>query len=91
MALALKFRNVVATLTVSVSSLYIDHRYPVVHVDHVKTKFGPTIRMAIREQDDNFVKVFLPKRYADVIGDEDVADINEQRVLLNLVYKGKSS
>jgi hypothetical protein len=47
--------------------------------------------MAIREQDHNIVKVLLPKRYAVVFSNEDVADINEQRVLYHLVYKGKSS
>jgi hypothetical protein len=91
MALVNKFRNVVATPAVSVSSLSIDNRYPVLQVEHVETKYGPTIRMALREKDDNIVKVFLPQRYAVVFSDEDVADITERRVLYHLMYKGKSS
>ena len=35
------------------------------------------------------VKVFLSRRYRDVMSDEDLEAINTQRVALLLVYKGK--
>jgi hypothetical protein len=89
MVLSQKFLNVVSPATVSVSSLYIDHSYPVSHPEHVETKFGPTIRLEISEQDDNIFRVFLPRRYSEVFTDEGVATINEQTVLYHLVYKGK--
>jgi hypothetical protein len=81
MALSQKLLNVVSASTVSVSSLYIEHRYRVLRAEHVETKFGPTIRLDIREQDDNIVSLFLPIRYSEVFTDEDVAAINEQTVL----------
>jgi len=37
------------------------------------------------------VKVFLLRRYGDVVSDEDLEAINTQRVALLLMYKGTRS
>ena len=34
------------------------------------------------------VKVFLPRRYGDVVSEEDLEAVNSQRVALLLIYKG---
>jgi hypothetical protein len=79
MAFSQKFLNVVSAAAVSLSRLYIDHRYPVLRAEHVETKFWPTIRLEISEQDDFIVRVFLPRRYSEVFTNEDVIAINEQQ------------
>jgi hypothetical protein len=84
MALSQKFRNVVPGAAVSMSFLYVDHRYPVVHADHAETKYGPTIRLALREQ-LTISLVLLPKRYSEVFTDEDVTVIKEQTIQYHLV------
>jgi hypothetical protein len=47
--------------------------------------------LAIREQGDNIVTLFLPERYTEVFTDKDVTVINELTIQYHLVYKGKSS
>ena len=37
---------------------------------------------------NTILKVFLTKRYCDVMSDEDIEDINSKQVLLYLIYKG---
>jgi hypothetical protein len=69
MALTQKFRDAVSVAAVNVSSLYMDARYPVLHAERVETKYGPSIRLTIREGEDNIIKVFLPRRYSEVFTD----------------------
>ena len=60
------------------------------YVPNVKTtKFASTVLLSIRETDEQLVQIFLPKRYASVVSDEDIAKFNSRSNYLNLVYKGK--
>ena len=52
-----------------------------------KYKIDRSALLAILENSTTSVKVFLPKRYGEVVSDEGIEDINS-RVLLYLVYKG---
>lgn len=57
--------------------------------ERVKTRFGQTVLLSIIRDDLQRVKVFLPRRYEEVISDLDKEDINMSRVLF-LINKGTS-
>jgi hypothetical protein len=78
MSLSQRFNDAVSGATVSVSSLFQDKLYPVLHAEHVETKFGPRVRVTLREEDGNIVKVFLPRCYGDTFEDADLFVINTQ-------------
>jgi hypothetical protein len=53
------------------------------------TKYGPTVLMSIKESEYSVVKVFIPKRNGSVITDDDINDINTEKVSLNqILYFG---
>ena len=92
MDLCEKFRDAAVPLAaVSLSSLYIDMRYPVLEAERVEKKYWQSIRLTIREGEDNSIKVFLSRRYSDVFTDDDVVAIKGKNVQYYLTYKGKSS
>ena len=70
------------------SSLDIDRLYEIRSSEKVATKFGPSV-LEIKESPFNIVRVFLPKRYSNCFTYEDIADINNRRVKLYLVYMYK--
>lgn len=88
-ALTQKFRDAVSGSAVNISNLHVDTRYPVLHADCVETNYGQSILLTIRENEDN-IKVFLPRRYSAVFPDEDFAVINGQALQYYLTYMGKS-
>ena len=90
MALLQKFRDAVSGAGLNVSALDMNRSYPLVYCERVETKYGPAVCLAVREEDANIVKVFLPRRYGDTFTDEDVSAINERSVQYYLSYKGKS-
>jgi hypothetical protein len=88
MDLTKKFEEAVAYQAVRISSLGIDRRYEIRPAEEVTTKFGPSVALEIKESPFNIVRVFLPKRYTNCFSENDISDINNQRVKLNLIYKG---
>jgi hypothetical protein len=68
--------------------LEINRKYPIVGAQRVVTKYGPTVLLCIKDRPYNTIQVFIPKRYNTVFIEEDINSINEQNVLLHLVYKG---
>ena len=92
MSLTQRFRDAVAGGAVNITALHIGTRYPVMHCDRVSTKYGDAMRLTLREEDDdNIVRVFLPRHYGSAISDDDVAAINTQRHKYYLTYKGNST
>ena len=91
MDLTEKFEDAVAYQAVRISSLDVDRRYEIRSAEKVTTKFGPSVALQIKESPFNIVKGFLPKRYSNCFSEDDIADINNQRVKLYLVYKGTCS
>jgi len=91
MDLAKKFED--ATASASCASVYINsliqnRTYPIVRAKRITAKFGSTVLLYIRDTDEQLVQIFLPKRYAIVVSDEDIAKINSRSIYLNFVYKG---
>jgi len=95
MALSQRFSDVSCDV-VHISTLKVDQSYPIVKAERVKTRYGETVLLSIRDPQNLSVrdlapalmKVFLPKRYATVITDADITSINEEQIRWNLISKG---
>jgi len=83
-----RFVEATTTASANISSLILNRPYPIVHAKRINTKYGPTVLLSIRDVDEKIVDIFLPKRYANVVTDEDLENINCRSLYLNLVYKG---
>jgi hypothetical protein len=70
--------------TVNIGSLDAEKPYPITHAQGVGTRFGTTVLTSIRESEFALWKEFLPRRYSEVITDEDIERFNEGK--LNLIY-----
>ena len=92
MSLTQKFRDAVAGGAVNITDLRIGTRYPVLQCDRVGTKYGDTVRLTLREEDENnIVRGFLPRHYGSVMSEDDMAAINGRRITYFLTYKGTSA
>ena len=90
MDLAKKFEDATASASsasVNISTLILNRPYPIVRARRI-TRFGSTVLLSIRDTDEQLVQIFLPRRYASVVSDEDMAKINSRSIYLNLVYEG---
>ena len=83
-----KFEIATSCRSVSLESLEPDRAYPIVHAERINTCYGQSILVAIMDSPTSSVKVFLPRRYGDVVSEEDLEAINSQRVALLLIYNG---
>jgi hypothetical protein len=90
MSLTDKFRDVVATSIVSITTLHEDAPDPVVGVRRTNTKYSMRVVMALDEVDRGDVEVLLPKRYSDPIEDSDMEAINTNQTQYYLTYRGTS-
>ena len=91
MSLTQKFRDAFAGGAVNVTAPRIGTRYPVINCDRVGTKYGDAVRLTLREEDDNTVRIFLPRHYGSAMSEDDMAAIKSQRIKYYLTYKGKSA
>jgi len=90
MDLAKKFEDATASpscASVNISSLILNRQYPIVRAKRVTSKFGSTVLLSIRDTDEQLIQIFLPKRYASVVSDDDISKINSRTKYINLVYK----
>ena len=78
MSLTQKFRDAVAGGGVNITALRIWTRYPVLQCGRPGTKYGDAVRLTLREEnDDNIVRVFLPRHYSSAMSEDDMAAIND--------------
>jgi len=88
MELDRKFEIATSCRSVSLGTLEPDRAYPILHAERINTRYGQRVLVAIMDSPSSSVKFFLPRRYGDVVSDEDLEAINSQRVALLLIYKG---
>jgi hypothetical protein len=94
MALSQRFGEVTCDI-VHVNTLKVDQKYPIVKAERVKTRYGDTILLSIRDllsvgnSTPLLMKVFLPKRYAQVFTEDDISNINSGPAALSLIFKGQ--
>jgi len=89
MDLPRKFEAANSSRSINISELDTDKKYPIVSAKRIITKFGPTALLTIQDSDSAAaLQIFLPKRYSEVISDDDIDKINKNSVSLNLIYKG---
>ena len=91
MSLTQRFRDAVAGGAGNITALHIGTRYHVIYCDRVGTNYGDAVRLTFRAEDDNIVRVFLPRHYGSTFSEDDVAAINTQRHKYYLTYKGNSA
>jgi hypothetical protein len=84
MSLAQKFVEASACPTVKIWSLDAEKPYQITHAQRVGTQFGPTVLLTIQESELGLKKLFLPRRYSEVITDEDIERFNQGK--LSLIY-----
>jgi len=80
----------VATLckSVSISTLELNRKYPIISAKRITTKIGPTILLTIIDSQEDPAQIFLPRRCSAVMADGDIENINTNSVSLSLVYRG---
>jgi hypothetical protein len=86
MALSQRFNDVTCDI-VHATSLEVDKKYPIVKAERVQIRYGETVLLSIRDLSLQLLKVFLPKRYAQVFKDADITSINDGSSVMDLVYK----
>jgi len=65
-------------------------KYQIIHGQRAETRYGPTVILTLKNSDVSLLKICLPKRYASVVTDEDLHDINSGAVALDLISMGRS-
>jgi hypothetical protein len=91
MDLAQKFETASATAVLSIDSLDVGLKYPIVLAAKVKTRYGPSIVLTLRDDEESKVlKVFLPSGYYSLFSDADIDVINSQSVKYSFVYRGRN-
>jgi hypothetical protein len=84
-----KFEATCATDLISINSLDVGLKYPILLAARVKTRYGPRIVLTLRDDEEaGIAKVFLPARYYSLFSDSDIDAINSQTVQYYFVYRG---
>jgi len=65
-------------------SLILNGPYPVDHAKKINIKYGPTVLLPIRDVDKYIVDIFLPKRYANIVKDDDAMEDASGRAVSSL-------
>jgi len=83
-----KFQQATSIRLVPATSLVVDRRYPILRGHCAESRYGPTVIFRLAQTDNTIINICLPKRYADVITDEDLNSLNSGSETLDLVSKG---
>jgi len=88
MYLAQKFDGVTCATIISVSELDVNRKYRILQARRLTTRFGPTVILTVKNENDAPVQVLLPRIYSDVFSDPDIEQINTNDIFLHLLFKG---
>ena len=90
--LVLAFQNLIIGQVIQMPQLTKDRPYVVVGTRRVHGQYGPTVLFTLRSEDDDNINliIYLPRRYAEVVADDDIDDINQGRRMYKLIYLGMS-
>ena len=91
MELHAKFLCVSSIRTCKIKDLSINTQYAILGAEMAMTHLGRTVILTLLEGTDSVVKVFLPKRYASVVSNTDIAHINMNPSFHYLIYQGIDS
>jgi hypothetical protein len=88
MSLATRFQQTSSNYVIKVNSLTKNQSYPITHARRCDTWHGLSVLLTIRESKNSLKKVFLPRRYSEIITDGDLTNINSGNKKFGLVYMG---
>ena len=80
MDLSKRFEEATAYASGNVNTLEPHELYPIIRAKGIPSKYGRTIVLTLLIAETNIVQVFLPKRYGDVVSDDDIDAINSKAV-----------
>jgi len=75
---------------VRIHTLEINNLYQVLFARRLTTTYGPTVELTLKTDGDINAKIFLPKRYAEIMNDDSIEDINNGKKIYKLLYRGKA-
>jgi len=82
------FKNLCKGQVVQITQLTKNRPYTVVSARRVSTSYGHTVMFNLRTEGDILIRIYLPRRYANYIDDDDIGAINQGRINYKLVYLG---
>ena len=91
MDLVARFGRVSSGNIGSLDNLALGKRYPVTRAVRQTTQYGPTILVTLWDDSSNaHIRVFLPKRFAEVFEDGDIESINNGTRQYYLISQGRT-
>ena len=88
MELRSKFHQVSTIGTIKIRDMEREKKYPIVRAGRFVTHMGHTILLTIQNPSRYCLRMLLPKRYARVVTDTDIENVNMNPGSFCLVYKG---
>ena len=85
MDLTQKFEWVACDKTICVTELDLIRKYRILMAKRLTTRIGPAVVLTPRDSMEAHAQVFLPRRYSDVVTDNDIEQIKSNAVFLHLV------
>jgi len=83
-----KFHQATSSRLVPASSLVVGRRYPILGGERAETRFGPTIIFRLTDSNSSIIKICLPKRYANVLTDDELNTLNTGSEAYDLISEG---
>jgi hypothetical protein len=88
MDLVRKFDEEAPCDIIPIDNLQVDVPHPILRAERVYTRYGPTILFTLQGPESRRYRVYLPRRHAALVTDDDIIEINDRKAVLNLVFKG---
>jgi hypothetical protein len=72
MSLATRFQQTSESYAIKVNCLVKDQPYPITHAESCDIRYGLSVLLTIRESKNSLKKVFLPRRYIEIMTNKDL-------------------